>query len=152
MMEINHMIEKRLELICNQFIEEEIGSTKLNIMPPKENVPIISRLHYEKSTDTFEICFNECNDYNLKTKEGIDFLEDKKGHLMGIHIRRFSELDIGNIKLDVLTTIENEIKGLSIELNAKRDILNNVIDKRKLMFLDQVVKDDYEKLKREFVT
>ena len=151
-MEINHMIEKRLELICNQFIEEEIGSTKLNIMPPKENVPIISRLHYEKSTDTFEICFNECNEYNLKTKGGIDFLEDNNGHLMGIHIRGFSKLDIENIKLDVLTTIENEIKGLSIELNAKRDILNNVIDKRKLMFLDQVVKDDYEKLKREFVT
>jgi len=152
MAEINQMIGKRLELICNQFIEEEIDSAKLNIMPPKESVPIISRLNYEKSTDTFEIYFNECNDYNLKTNGDIDFLENNNGHLMGIHIRGFSKLDIENIKLNVLITIKNEIEQLSIELNAKRDILNNVIDKRKLMFLDQVVKDNYDDLRKEFIT
>lgn len=141
----------RLEVICNQFIEEDIDSAKLNLMPPKDNVPIISRMYYTKESDTFEIYFNECNNYKPKERNDIIFLEDDIGHLMGIHIRNFSKLNIDNIKLDVLTTIENEIKQVSMELYSKRDILNNVIDKRKLMFLDTVVKNDYKDLRKEFV-
>jgi len=148
---IDQTIRKRLDVICDQFIEETIGTAKLKLMPPKDKVPIISKLHYEKSDDAFEIYFNECNDYKCKTKENVDFLEDQSGHLMAIRIRNFSKLDIENIKLNVLTTIENEIQAVSMEITTKPDILNNVIDKRKLMFLDTVVKQDYNDLRKEYV-
>jgi len=151
MNEINQKIKKRLDIICDQFVEEEIGTTKLKLMPPKDKVPIISKLQYEKNDDAFEIYFNECNDYYYKTKNDIDFLEDKSGHLMAIRIRNFSKLDIESIKLSVLTTIENEIKSVSMEIRVKPDIINNVIDKRKLMFLDSVVKQDYKELKQEYI-
>jgi hypothetical protein len=151
MTEINQKIKKRLEIICDQFIEEKIGTTKLKLMPPKNKVPIISKLHYEKSDDAFEIYFDECDDYRCKPENNIDFLEDKSGHLMAIRIRNFSRLDIEGIRLSVLTSIENEIKSVTMETTTKLDILNNVIDKRKLMFLDSVVKQDYKELKKEYV-
>ena len=151
MTEINQKMKKRLDVICDQFIEEEIGSTKLKLMPPKDKVPIISKLKYEKGNDAFEIYFNECDNYKYNTKNDVDFLEDQSGHLMAIRIRNFSKLDIESIKINVQTTIENEIQAVSMEIKTKPDILNNVIDKRKLMFLDSVVKQDYKELRQEYV-
>lgn len=148
---INQKIEKRLDLLCDQFMEEHIGTAKLKLMPPKDRVPIISRIHYAKDSDTFEIYFKECDNYICKTNNTIDFLEDRSGHLMAIHIRYFSKLNAESIMLNVLTTIENEIKQVSMAFTAKQDILSNVIDKRKLMFLNDMVKDDYKELRREFV-
>jgi len=151
MAKINQRMGKRLNVICNQFREEQIGDAKLNLMPPIDKIPIISRMHYNRDNDRFEIYFDECDKYIHKLKNGVDFLEDETGRLMAVYILNFSQLDIDNIKLDVFTSIENEIERLSMELSAKKDILNNVIDKRKLMFLDTVVKNDYNDLRKEFV-
>lgn len=151
MQTINQKMEKSLGLICNQFVEEHIGTAKLELMPPQDKIPIISRIHYERSTDTFGIYFDECSNYNCKTKDNIDFLEDQSGHLMAIHIREFSRLDVESIKLNVLTTIENEIQEVTMEFTARQDIINNVIDKRKLMFLNNIVKDDYKDLIKEYI-
>jgi len=147
----NQLMEKRLDVICNEFIKEKIGESELSLMPPIDKVPIISGFSYDKTGDTFEICFKDCNDCVLKAKNGIEFLEDQSGHLMAIRILHFSRLDVDSIRLDILASIENEIEHVSMELITKRDILNNVIDKRKLMFLDNLVKHDYKELKREFV-
>jgi hypothetical protein len=151
MNEINQLMNKRLEVICNQFIKEKIGENELNLMPPRDKIPIISRFYYDENENTFEIYFNECNEYVCKTKSGIDFLEDKSGHLMAIRIRNFSKLDVEGIRLNVLTSIENEIELLSVELTKKQNILNNVIDKRKLLFLDELVKHGYEELRKNML-
>ena len=149
---LKNKIEKRLEVICNQFIEEHIGDAKLKLMPPKDNIPIIKNIYYEKNTDIFKIYFNEEYNYHtIKSKSNIDFLEDQLGHLMAIHIKNFSKLNIENIMLNIFTTIKNEIEQVSLQLIAKHDILNNVIDKRKLMFLNDVVKNNYNELRREYV-
>ena len=151
MKDINQLMNSRLDVICNQFIKEKIGENELKLMPPRDKIPIITRFNYDKNEDTFEIYFNECNKYVIKTKDVIDFLEDSAGHLMAIRIRNFSKLDVGGIGLNVLTSIENEIELLTIELTKKQDILNNVIDKRKLMFLDGLVKNDYKELRENML-
>ena len=151
MEDINKKMEKRLEIICNEFVEEQIGNAKLQLMPPKDKIPIIKDMHYEKDIDTFKIYFDKCDEYHYKFGTNIDFLENRLGHLMAIYIKNFSKLDIDSIKLNVYTTIKNEIQQVSMEFTAKQDILNKVIDKRKLMFLDNIVKDNYKELKRQFV-
>ena len=152
MAEMKKSIQNRLDVICDQFITEKIGENEIKLMPPKDKIPIISRFFYEKSDDAFEIYFNECNDYVCKTKNGIEFLEDKSGNLMVIRILNFSQLEVERIKLAVLTSIENEIEHVTMELKQKKNILKNVVDKRKLMFLDDMVKNEYKELRKEFLT
>jgi len=146
---INQLMNRRLNVICNQFIKERIGESELTLMPPKSKVPMINNFNYDAKQDIFEINFKECNDCNQKTKNGIDFFENQLGHLVAIRIRNFSKLDVKEIKLNVLSSIKNEIEHLSLELIQKRNILDNVIDKRKLMFLDNLVKHDYKELKSD---
>jgi hypothetical protein len=144
-------IERRLEVIFNQFIEEKVGTSHLNYMPTIDKVPVISKLNYDKDEDAFEVYFKECDDCTLTTKGPVDLLEDKEGHLAAIRIKTFSRLNIDNIKINVLTTIQNEIKELSMEINTKKDIPNNIVDKRKLMFMSNILQHDYKDLKAEFV-
>lgn len=150
MNEVKQKIQKQLNIICDQFIEEEIGSAKLNLMPPIDKVPIITNMKYEKEKDTFEIYFSECDEPKIKSKENIDFFEDQYGHLIAIHIRRFSKLNIDQIKINVITTIKNEIKQAEIAMKQS-NIPDNIIDKRKLMFLNAIVRENYNELKTAYV-
>jgi hypothetical protein len=133
------------------FIKEKIGKNELSLMLPKDKVPIISSFNYDKNKDTFEIYFKKHYDYKSKIKNGVEFLEDNFGHLMAIRILYFSKLDVDSIKLNILASIKNEIEQVSMELRTKNDILDNVIDKRKLMFLDNLVKYDYKVIKKELL-
>ena len=151
MAELKQRITERLNGICDQFIKEKIGNVELTLMPPKDKVPIITRINYNESDDAFEIFFNECENYKYNSKNNVDFLEDQFGHLMAIRIRDFSNLELGTIMIDVLATIENEIQQVSLKLLKKQDILNKVIDKRKLIFLDTMVKEDYKEIKNAYV-
>jgi len=146
-----NLMNRRLDVICNQFRKEKIGENELNLMLPKDEVPIINHFYYEKMDDAFEIYFTNCNDLVCRRKNDIDFLEDKYGHLVAIRIRNFSKLNVDSIRLNILTSIENEVEHLSIELTKKQNILNNVIAKRKLMFLGNLVKHDYKELRKGIV-
>jgi hypothetical protein len=144
-------MEKRLDVIFNQFIEEEIGTSHVNLMPTKDKIPVLKSLGYNKSDDALEVFFKDCADCNLKQKGNIDFIEDKSGKLVAVRIRQFSKLDADNIKINVYTTLENEIGELSLEIISKNNIQDNVVDKRKLMFMGNILKHDYKELRKEFV-
>jgi hypothetical protein len=148
---ITEKIEKRLDLIFNQFIEEKIGSSHVNLMPTKDKIPVLQSLRYDEQDDALEIFFKDCDNQNLKRKENVDFIEDSSGALAAIRIRQFSKMDAESIKFNIYTTIENEIAALSMEITSKKNIQDNVVDKRKLMFLDDILKQDYGELKKEFV-
>ena len=148
---ITKKIEKRLDVIFNQFIEEKIGTSHVNLMPTKDKIPVLKRLGYSKSDDALEVVFKECGDCTLKQKGNVDFVEDNSGGLVSIRIRQFSKLDAESIQINVYTPIKNEINALSLEITSKNNIQDNVVDKRKLMFMDNILKHDYKELKREFI-
>jgi hypothetical protein len=148
---ITKKIEKRLDVIFNQFIEEKIGSSHVNLMPTKDKIPVLKSLSYNKHDDVLEVLFKDCNNCKPKKKGNVDFIEDTSGDLVAIRIRQFSKLNAKNAKINIYTTIENEIKTLSMEITSKINIQDNVVDKRKLMFMGNILKYDYKDLKRKFI-
>jgi hypothetical protein len=148
---VTKKIEKRLDVIFNQFIEEKIGSSRVNLMPTKDKIPVLKSLSYNKDDDALEVTFKDCDNCNLRQKGNVDFIEDISGDLAAIRIRQFSNLDAESIKINIYTTIENEIEALSMEITSKRNIQDNIVDKRKLMFMDNILKHDYKELKKEFI-
>jgi hypothetical protein len=120
-------------------------------MPTKDKIPVLKNLNYDKQDDALEVFFKDCDNCNLKRKGNVDFLEDTSGGLAAIRIRQFSRLDAESIKINIYTTIENEIEELSMEITSKINIKDNVVDKRKLMFMGDILKHDYKDLKRELI-
>lgn len=148
MSDIVREANNQLQIVFNQFVEEQIGSNKIKLMPPAEKIPIIEKFNYNSKADIFEILF--------KYKQGIHPKEIRKGYvsfleyekqLVAIHIHSFSKLDIKSIRMDAITTIKDEIKSLALALKKKESIQNNIIEKRKLEFTEKMVANEFEKMK-----
>jgi hypothetical protein len=118
-------------------------------MPPKDKVPNITHINYEKANDFFEISFKEAaNEY--QNGNGIDFSKDDTGCLLATRIKNFSTLDDESNMENVILTIEKEMEYLSENINSKPYIVNYIVDKRILIFLKTLIKYYYFEIKRKY--
>lgn len=137
----------KLQIIFNHFIEEKVGNSNIKMMPSQDKIPIIEKFTYDKDKDIFEIVFKyEPNkEINTIRKGLVSFIEiDKK--LVAVHIHNFSKIDAKSIRFDALTTIQNEIQKLSVLIRNKEEISNNIVEKRKLEFTNELLSKDYNSL------
>jgi len=146
MNEIDKIMNDRLKLIFNQFIEEKVGDKELQLMPPKDMIPVVSGFRRIPESDAVEISFSECEDCVTRKEDDVEFIEDKRGRLTSIRIYQISLLNEEKIRISVLMTIENEIKQVGMQIQRKEDVPNKLVKKRKLMFLDELVKGNYTQL------
>jgi len=136
-----------LQIICNKFIEESIGNKKIKVMLPVDKIPIIKAFNYDKGRDLFEIVFKyESNKKTTEKKQdNISFLEIDN-QLVAIHIHNYSKMNVKQIRLDVFSTIDNRIKQVNMALHKNERIQNNIIEKRKLQFTKNLIKEQAEEI------
>ena len=142
-------INDKFTTIFNNFYEESIGNSKVNVMPTYDKIPEIKKIGYNKQNDTFEVIFSEYNSSNSEEvkDDNVTFIENQEGHLMAIIIHQFSK--IKTIIIEITTSIKNEIEKVSMQLKTKdTNIPDSIVDKRKLMFMDEILKMDSSTLKK----
>ena len=143
--------EKIFNNVYNTFSNEIIGNNAIKVMPPIDRKPQIERISYDKLKDVFEIVFK----YDVpkpemtKNKGNVSFIENKNGDLLAVQISNFSSMNIGKMKIVITSSIENKIKELSLEIKQKENITANIVDKRKLQFINNVIKTDYKTIVKD---
>jgi hypothetical protein len=149
-------IEKTIQKYFETFIIETVNGIQIKTLPTKDKVPIVEQYGYDESLDIFEIIFKKCdqNDIIKKVKDFIIFIESKKGELLAIQIVEFKKHRIEKIKVTVNASINNEIQDLQMELSANQniDISNTIIEKRKLEFLNDVIKNNLDEMRRNKIS
>ena len=148
--QIKQRLSDSLRWICDQFMQEKIHSAKLNLMPPRDKVPEIYSLDYENIKDVFTISIKEKAN-NYINGNGIDFSKNDNGHFAAARIKKFSLLDNKSLMGNLISTIEKEKKLLSENIETKPDIVDYVVDKRILIFLELLIKKYYADLKRLYI-
>jgi len=147
---IKQLLSNQLKNVCDQFMQEKVDSVQLNLMPPKDKTPEINNVDYLQSIDAFEIRLKEnINDYN--NINGLDISKDNNGHLEAVRINKFSYID-DDIRKKLISAIKNEIDNLSDYINTKPDIVNYIVDKRILLFLEFLIGNYYSELKKRVLS
>jgi hypothetical protein len=144
-------IEKKFNDMYDKFSNENIGNSKLKMMPPINDKPRIERISYDKNTDVFEIAFKleDPNNIIKKNRNNVFFIENKNGELLAMQIIGFSKMNVERIKVTITTSIENEIKSVALEIKAKKNIANNISEKRKLQFINELIKTSYKEISKK---
>ena len=148
--QIKKILSDDFNRIFDQFMQEKVDTAMLFLMPPKDKVPEIDDVKYLQALDAFEILIKKDHD-NYINGNGIDFSRDDNGRLTAVRIKKFSHLDDKKIRGNLISTIEKEKELLCENIETKPDIVNYVVDKRILVFLELLIKKYYTELKKVYL-
>lgn len=139
---------ENFDKIYNSFSKETVGNNQIKLMPPLSNKPKIQRLSYDKEKDVFEIVFKFDNASRTKKSDNVIFVENNNGELLAVQITSFSKLKVEKIKISIKSTLDAKIQQLSLYIQKKERIVENIIDKRKLNFVKSVIQNDYNEISK----
>lgn len=139
---------ENFDKIYNSFSKETVGNNQIKLMPPLSNKPKIQRLSYDKEKDVFEIVFKFDNASRTKKSDNVIFVENNNGELLAVQITSFSRLKVEKIKISIKSTLDAKIQQLSLYIQKKERIVENIIDKRKLNFVKSVIQNDYNEISK----
>lgn len=143
------VVQSRLSKYFDSFREERINGVAFNIMPAKEDVPLIKQVSYDKTKDIFEVVFEYKSKINLKQQGNIIFIEDTESRLVGIQVIKLRENDIAAITLQIITTLDRVIQAARVELEThpnSKEIAKIDLEERKADFFKDIVKKELPNL------
>lgn len=137
-------VQNRLSKYFDSFREEEINGVPFNIMPPKEDVPLVKQVSYDKDKDIFEIIFEYKSTVNKKSDGNVNFIEDMQGRLVGIQVNGIKKNDIKTVTVEIIATLDRVIKAARVnleELNPKNVAIMDM-EQRKADFFKDIVQQE----------
>ncbi len=143
------IVQNRLNKYFNSFQEERINGVPFNIMPPKEAVPLIRQVAYDKDKDIFEIVFKFEATVKLNRQGNIIFIEDTEGHLVGIQVIKLRENDINKVTLEIIANLDKVIQAARIKLESNpspKDAVALDLEERKADFFKEIIKTEMPNL------
>lgn len=144
-----NVLQNRINEYFDSFRDVDLNGRTFRLMPTKNDVPLIKEIFYNPHQDTFNIIFESRDVVNTKMQHSIEFLEDSNGKLIGIRINDLKKNDVNTIKLEIISTLDDVIKGASVNLgkNPSLKALAEInIEQRKVDFFKDFMENDFNKL------
>lgn len=143
------MVQNRLKSYFDTFREETINGVPFNIMPPREEVPLIKQVSYDRQKDIFEIVFEYKSTVRVNQQGNVAFIEDTQGRLVGIQVIELQKNDVNKITLEIISTIDKIIQAARVKLEKNPDPRNVAIadlEGRKADFFKNIIETEMPSL------
>lgn len=142
-------VQNRLKEYFDTFREEKINGVPFNIMPPREEVPLVKQVSYNREKDIFEIVFEYKSTVRVNQQGNVAFIEDTQGRLVGIQVNAVQKNGVKKITLEIISTIDKIIQAARVQLENNPDPKNVAIadlEERKGDFFKGIVENEMPSL------
>ena len=138
------LLQNRINKYFNSFEEVDFGGKKFNLMPIKNDIPLVKDISYNSTKDIFTIIFYTRDIVSTKKHDDIEFLEDTSGKLIGIKILNLKNKDRNVVDLKIVSDLDDVIKSAKVRIGKKpsfRDLAQVNIEQRKVAFFKDFIRD-----------
>ena len=137
-------VQNRLSKYFDSFRQEEINGVPFNIMPPKEDIPLVKQVSYDKDKDIFEIIFEYKSTVNKKSDGNVNFIEDMQGRLVGIQVNEIKKNDIKTVTVEIIATLDRVIQAARVNLEEQnpKNVAIMDMEQRKADFFKDIVQQE----------
>ena len=141
-------VQNRLSKYFDSFRQEEINGVPFNIMPPKEDIPLVKQVSYDKDKDIFEIIFEYKSTVNKKSDGNVNFIEDMQGRLVGIQVNEIKKNDIKTVTVEIIATLDRVIQAARVNLEEQnpKNVAIMDMEQRKADFFKDIVQQEMPEL------
>lgn len=142
-------VQNRLKEYFDTFREENINGVPFNIMPPKEEVPLVKQVSYNREKDVFEIVFEYKSTVKVNQQGNVVFIEDSQGRLVGIQVSQLRKNDINKITLEIIASLDKVIQAARVKLETNpdpKDVVAADLEERKADFFKGIVETEMPSL------
>jgi len=155
---MNNETDKYLEFLKDKYyknwVPHLIKGITIEIIPLPRDIPVLETQGYNPLTDTFNITFKtERESYEHTLDDMLSILQDERGYVAGLKIKKVRERGIEIIEVnvkkkleDLLSAMKERIESIEDRSIAYKNLGQFDLNQRAINFLEELTEKNLEKL------